>query len=183
LSTVLAGWAAGAAVKWGMRWAAMILAAGLIWVFTARADAPVSARLDWPLRPRPAVVRTFDAPSPTWNRGHRGVDLAGTVGQPVYAAGAATVVYAGTLAGRQVVSLAHQGGLRTSYEPVRASVRVGQLVTAGTVIGALLAGHPGCPVEACLHWGAMWGPAARADYVDPLGLLSSTPIRLKPLGG
>jgi hypothetical protein len=27
----------------------------------------------------------------------------------------------------------------------------------------------------------MWGPAARADYVDPLGLLASTPMRLKPL--
>jgi hypothetical protein len=29
----------------------------------------------------------------------------------------------------------------------------------------------------------MWGPASGADYVDPLGLLRSTPIRLKPLGG
>ena len=105
----------------------------------------------------------------------------GQPGQPVYAAGAATVVYAGTLAGRQLVSLAHPGGLHTSYEPVRAAVRVGQSVTAGTVIGELVAGHPGCPVAACLHWGAMWGPAARADYVDPLGLLASTPIRLKPL--
>ena len=45
------------------------------------------------------MVRAFDAPSPNWNRGHRGVDLAGSPGQPVYAAGAATVVYAGTLAG------------------------------------------------------------------------------------
>jgi hypothetical protein len=27
----------------------------------------------------------------------------------------------------------------------------------------------------------MWGPAARAEYVDPLGLLVSTPVRLKPL--
>jgi hypothetical protein len=27
----------------------------------------------------------------------------------------------------------------------------------------------------------MWGAASRADYVDPLGLLVSTPIRLKPL--
>ena len=161
----------------------MILAAGLICAFPARGDAPVSARLDWPLQPRPAVVRTFDAPSPDWNRGHRGVDLAGTVGQPVYAAGAATVVYAGTLAGRQVVSLAHPGGLRTSYEPVRASVRVGQQLPAGTVIGELLAGHPGCPAAACLHWGAMWGAAALADYVDPLGLLAVTPIRLKPLAG
>ncbi|MDT5141053.1 MAG: hypothetical protein QOI79_377 [Mycobacterium sp.] len=129
------------------------------------------------------MVRTFDAPSPDWNRGHRGVDLAGTPGQPVYAAGAATVVYAGMLAGRQLVSLAHPGGLHTSYEPVRATVRVGQLLDAGTVIGELVAGHRGCPVAACLHWGAMWGPAARANYVDPLGLLASTPIRLKPLQG
>jgi murein DD-endopeptidase MepM/ murein hydrolase activator NlpD len=154
------------------------LAAALVCVFPARAD---SVRLDWPLRPRPAVVRTFDAPAPNWNRGHRGVDLAGRAGQPVYAAGAGTVIYAGTLAGRPLVSLAHPGGLRTSYEPVQARVRVGQLVAAGTVIGELLAGHPGCGAAACLHWGAMWGPASRADYVDPLGLLASTPIRLKPL--
>jgi murein DD-endopeptidase MepM/ murein hydrolase activator NlpD len=163
-----------------MRWVAVILAAALTCACPARAD---DARLDWPLRPRPAVVRTFDAPAPDWNRGHRGVDLAGTAGQPVYAAGAGTVVYAGMLAGRQVVSLAHPGGLHTSYEPVQATVRVGQLLTAGTVIGELLAGHPGCPVAACLHWGAMWGPAARADYVDPMGLLPSTPVRLKPLRG
>ena len=86
-----------------MRWAATILAATLVWVFPASGDA---ARLQWPLRPPPAVIRAFDAPSPNWNRGHRGVDLAGSPGQPVYAAGAATVVYAGTLAGRELV--AHQ---------------------------------------------------------------------------
>ena len=109
------------------------------------------------------------------------MDLAGSTGQPVYAAGDATVVYAGTLAGRPLVSLAHPGGLHTSYEPVRAAVKVGQHVAAGTAIGELLAGHSGCPAAACLHWGAMWGPASRADYVDPMGLLASTPIRLKPL--
>jgi len=109
--------------------------------------------------------------------------LPGSPGQPVYAAGAATVVFAGVLAGRPVVSLAHPGGLRTSYEPVRAVVRVGQVVTAETVIGSLMAGHAGCRAAACLHWGAMWGPASRADYVDPLGLVKSTPIRLKPLAG
>jgi murein DD-endopeptidase MepM/ murein hydrolase activator NlpD len=158
----------------------VIVAAALICAGPARADDP---RLNWPLRPHPAVVRTFDAPTPDWNRGHRGVDLAGTPGQPVYAAAAGIVVYAGTLAGRQVVSVAHPGGLHSSYEPVQATVRVGQQLAAGTVVGELLAGHPGCPVAACLHWGAMWGPAARADYVDPLGLLASTPIRLKPLRG
>jgi murein DD-endopeptidase MepM/ murein hydrolase activator NlpD len=163
-----------------VRWAALILVVGLLSATPAAAD---DTRLDWPLRPRPPVTRTFDGPAPDWHPGHRGVDLAGTAGQPVYAAGAATVVFAGMLAGRPVVSLAHPGGLRTSYEPVRAAVRVGQPVTAQTVIGELVAGHLGCRAAACLHWGAMWGASAGARYVDPLGLLKSTPVRLKPLHG
>lgn len=162
-----------------MRFAVLLLVASLALASPASSD-PI--RLDWPLRPRPAVLRGFDAPRPDWLRGHRGVDLAGAPGQPVYAAGAATVVFAGRAGGVPVVSLAHPGGLRTSYEPVRAAVRAGQLVGAGAVIGSLEPGHPGCAPAACLHWGAMWGPASRADYVDPLGLLASTPIRLKPLG-
>jgi murein DD-endopeptidase MepM/ murein hydrolase activator NlpD len=154
------------------------LAPALVSAAPAVAD---DVRLDWPLRPAPAVVRAFDAPSPDWKPGHRGVDLSGSPGQQVYAAGSATVVFTGVLAGRPVVSLAHPGGLRTSYEPVRAAVHAGQQVTAQTVIGELLAGHDGCAAAACLHWGAMWGPASGADYVDPLGLLKSTPVRLKPL--
>lgn len=150
-------------------------------VAAATPASVADARLQWPLRPQPAVVRAFDAPSQNWNRGHRGVDLAGEAGQPVYAAGAATVVFAGVLAGRPLVSLAHPGGLRTSYEPVRPSVRAGQPVDASTPLGALEPGHPGCAASACLHWGAMWGPSARADYVDPVGLVATTPIVLKPL--
>ncbi|OBA60161.1 peptidase M23 [Mycobacterium sp. 1100029.7] len=171
-----------------MRWAALIvglnLNLALISAIPAAAEPDAfQVRLQWPLRPAPGVVRGFDAPSPNWNAGHRGVDLAGRPGQAVYAAGTATVVFAGQLAGRPVVSLAHPGGLRTSYEPVRAAVSPGQLVSAQTVLGELVAGHVGCRVAACLHWGAMWGPASGADYVDPLGLLSSTPVRLKPLDG
>jgi murein DD-endopeptidase MepM/ murein hydrolase activator NlpD len=146
--------------------------------------APAAAqdgRLQWPLHPRPSVVRQFDAPSPKWQRGHRGVDLAAAADQPVYAAGPGSVVFAGTLAGRPLVSIAHPGGLRTTYEPVLAAVRPGQQVSGGTLLGALVAGHPGCAAPACLHWGAMWGPAARADYVDPLGLVSTAAVRLKPV--
>lgn len=161
-----------------MRRLAAMVAIAVLCAPAAQAD---DGRLDWPLRPPPAVTRVFDAPSPNWNRGHRGVDLTGTPGQPVYAAATGTVVFAGVLAGRPLVSIAHPGGLRTSYEPVQPSVRVGQVIAAGAVIGELQPGHDGCPAAACLHWGAMWGPASRADYVDPLGLLASTPIRLKPL--
>ncbi len=156
----------------------MIAAAAVAWAAPAGAE---TARLAWPLRPTPAVTRAFDAPTPNWQRGHRGVDLVGAPGQPVYAAADGVVVFAATLAGRPLVSVQHPGGLRTSYEPVRAAVRAGQRVSAGTALGVLLDGHAGCPVAACLHWGAMWGPAARADYVDPLGLLAATPIVLKPL--
>ncbi|HTH89310.1 M23 family metallopeptidase [Mycobacterium sp.] len=161
-----------------MRWLALMMAFALGCAPPALAD---NGRLDWPLRPRPAVLRMFDAPSPNWNSGHRGVDLAGELDQPVYAAAAGTVVFAGELAGRTLVSIAHPGGLRTTYEPVRPAVRAGQLVDAGSAIGALITGHAGCSAAACLHWGAMWGAASRADYVDPLGLLASTRVRLKPL--
>jgi murein DD-endopeptidase MepM/ murein hydrolase activator NlpD len=160
--------------------AVVLAVTALTWPVAARAD---DGRLQWPVTPRPPVTRGFDAPSPNWKPGHRGVDLAGTAGQPVYTAATGTVVFAGKLAGRPVVSIAHPGGLHTSYEPVQAVVRVGQRVTSGQLLGELAAGHPGCPVAACLHWGAMWGPASRADYVDPLGLLTETPIRLKPLAG
>jgi murein DD-endopeptidase MepM/ murein hydrolase activator NlpD len=163
-----------------MRWLAVIVAVLTLGSPIVRAD---DGRLQWPLRPPPTVSRVFDAPSPNWQRGHRGVDLAGVPDQPVYAAGPATVVFAGTLAGRPVVSLAHAGGLHTSYEPVEPVVQVGQLVDSSTALGRLLPGHAGCPAAACLHWGAMWGPASRADYVDPLGLLASTVVRLKPLAG
>lgn len=162
-----------------MRFRAVLLVLALAGAPPAAAEA---ARLQWPLRPAPAITRVFDAPKPNWTRGHRGVDLAGSPGQPVYAGAAGIVVFAGELAGRPLVSVEHPGGLRTSYEPVRSAVRAGQRVDGGTVLGVLIDGHPGCPARACLHWGAMWGPAARADYVDPLGLLAQTPIRLKPLG-
>lgn len=161
---------------------AVVLSTLVMLVTPAPADAD-EARLDWPLRPRPAVVRFFDGPSPNWQRGHRGVDLAAQPGQQVYAAAAGTVVFAGPLAGRPVISVGHPGGLRTSYEPVQPQVRAGQRVAAGALLGTVQAGHGGCRVTACLHWGAMWGSAARADYVDPLGLLAGTPVRLKPLDG
>ncbi|EUA39499.1 secreted M23 family peptidase [Mycobacterium avium subsp. avium 2285 (R)] len=68
-----------------MRWAALMLVVGLVGAVPAAAG---DLRLEWPLRPPPVVVRAFDAPAQDWHPGHRGVDLAGTAGQPVYAAGA-----------------------------------------------------------------------------------------------
>ncbi|PRC61120.1 peptidase M23, partial [Mycobacterium sp. ITM-2017-0098] len=53
----------------------LAVAAVLATLFAAPASAD-GDRLRWPLRPHPPVVRVFDAPTPNWQRGHRGVDLA-----------------------------------------------------------------------------------------------------------
>ncbi|MFC8042240.1 M23 family metallopeptidase [Nocardia sp. NPDC057353] len=138
---------------------------------------------DWPLRPRPTVLRRFDNPEYDWLPGHRGVDLGAAPGSPVLAPGDGIVVFAGTVAGKPVVSLRHEGGLRTTYEPVEPSVTVGARITRGSPIGTLAPGHEGCPAPACLHWGARRDPTIRnrPQYVDPLGLLRLAPLRLKPL--
>jgi murein DD-endopeptidase MepM/ murein hydrolase activator NlpD len=140
-----------------------------------REPAPAVAPWVPPLAPV-QVTRRFDAPSSPYGPGHRGVDLAGAPGQVVVAAGAGLVVFAGMVAGRPVVSIAHAGGLRTTYEPVLPSIRAGLPVARGSPIGALAAGHPGCPVAACLHWGVRHGDA----YLDPLLLLHPPRVRLLP---
>ena len=133
----------------------------------------------WPLDGTPPVLRRFDPPPQPWLPGHRGVDLGATPGAPVRSAGAGTVVFAGRVAGRGVVSVGHANGLRTTYEPVEAlsTLSAGDPVVAGEQIGALTAGHPGCPATACLHWGLRRGD----EYLDPLLLLGLGRVRLLPL--
>ena len=132
----------------------------------------------WPLPGPEQVSRPFAPGVTRYSPGHRGADLPGSAGQAVRAARSGRVSYAGMLAGRGVVVVVH-GALRTTYEPVLASVRAGQPVTAGQQIGTLAAGHAGCPVEACLHWGLRRG----ADYLDPVRLVRGGPVRLLPLTG
>jgi murein DD-endopeptidase MepM/ murein hydrolase activator NlpD len=160
---------------------------GVAVLLGAVAERPVAAaptgQFGWPLQPRPSVERRFDKPEHDWLPGHRGVDLAGAPGQAVLAAGDGIVVFAGTVADKPVVSIDHPGGLRTTYEPVKAVVSVGSRVGRGNRIGTLEAGHEGCAAAACLHWGARReaGGRSRREYVDPLGLLHAAPLRLKPV--
>src|SRR3982751_5132080 len=110
-------------------------------LFLSLSPAPPAQSYGWPVSP-PRVVRRFDPPPPPWLAGHRGVDLASAPQAEVLAAGAGTVVFVGAVAGRGVVSIAHPGGLRTTYEPVTpARLRVGDAVPAGGLLGTLDAGH------------------------------------------
>ncbi|MDZ5623149.1 M23 family metallopeptidase [Nocardioides bizhenqiangii] len=130
----------------------------------------------WPLRPQPDVIAHFDPPSSPYGPGHRGVDLAGRSGQRVHTALGGTVTYAGPLAGRGVVVVSH-GDTRTTYEPLSASVSVGDTVDQGTVIGTLQLVGSHCAPRACLHWGWLRGET----YLDPLRLVGAGPVRLLPL--
>ena len=131
----------------------------------------------WPLPGTPEVGRRFAPPASAWGAGHRGVDLLADVGTPVLAAAGGRVTYAGLLAGRGVVTVAHDGGLRTTYEPVDAVVVVGEEVSQGDLLGLLTTGHTSCPLDRpCLHWGLLRG----STYLDPLRLVQRDRLRLLP---
>ncbi len=134
----------------------------------------------WPLDPRPDVVRHFEPPPNPYAAGHRGVDLAGSPGQAVRAALAGTVGFAGSIGGKPVVTVLHDGR-RTTYEPVVASVERGQVVAAGDVLGRLVVADSHCFPAACLHWGLVEGDGDARTYLDPLSLVGGGPVRLLPL--
>ncbi len=160
--------------------AAVVSLSLLLGLFGAPALADPAPSRDglWPLSPRPQVVEGFDPPDQVWGAGHRGVDLLGHVGQPVHTSLGGTVSFARPLAGRGVVVVDH-GGVRTTYEPVSASVQVGDVLGPGDVIGTLQRVSSHCFPLTCLHWGLRRGDA----YLDPLTLVGAGPIRLLPLSG
>lgn len=140
---------------------------------SARAVVPAGpsvaprGRWTWPLHPVPAVARQFEAPPSPWAAGHRGVDLTTSPGAAVLAPADGVVTFTGVVVARGVLVVAHAGGLRTSYEPVLATVTVGDRVTAGQQV-AVLGPQPGhCAPGTCLHWGLRHG----STYLDPLRMV------------
>lgn len=153
---------------WARRAACLLLVA-LAW--GAFAPPTAAAGAGWPVSG--AIVRGFDPPDVAWGAGHRGVDLAGNVGEEVRAPRSGVVSFAAMLAGRPVLVIAHDDGTRTTLEPVEASIEPGRAVSAGDVVGRLVAGHP-CPAAACLHWGLKRGE----DYLDPVPTGGGVPLLL-----
>jgi murein DD-endopeptidase MepM/ murein hydrolase activator NlpD len=149
-----------------------LLSAGLV------QDSPTYGAQNWGWPMKPARLSSgFDRPPQNWLPGHRGVDLVGRSGVKILAAGSGVITFAGLVAGKGVVVIKH-GKLRTTYEPVTASVTVGSRVRVGDVIGTLSPGESHCATEttvSCLHWGLIQGKT----YLNPL-LLVKKPVRLLP---
>lgn len=125
------------------------------------------------------VLRPAEIPLRNWQPGHRGVDLAAEPGARIFAAGGGTVHFAGTIAGIPVLSIHHPEGFRTTYQPVRTTLKKGDVVAEGDAVGTLAYTPPNAPnAHLGLHWGALRG---KDGYFDPLTLLDPPRIRLKPL--
>ena len=125
-----------------------------------------------------SVVHGFDLPSDPYGPGHRGVDLLAPAGGLVRATADGVVTFAGFVAGQGVVTVSH-GGLRSTYEPVIATVHAGDHVRAGDPLGRLSTGPGHCGLQTCLHLGVRVGKV----YLDPLTFLGHPRIRLLPVWG
>ena len=106
-----------------------------------------STRLAWPRRA--AVTSEYGR---RWGRLHAGLDIDGNTGDPIAAAGAGTVIFAGQQNGYgNVVIIDHGGGLSTLYaHQSRMAVSNGQRVAQGAVIGYV--GTSGNVTGAHLHF-------------------------------
>jgi murein DD-endopeptidase MepM/ murein hydrolase activator NlpD len=132
-----------------------------------------------------AVVQAFERPHNRFAPGHRGVDFSAPAGSSVRAIGPGRVAFVGDVAGTPTVSVEHpRSWLRSTYQPVEASVEVGAVVSPGDRLGAVVEGSKHC-VRPCLHLG-LKRPAWEArdamtdPYVDPRGWIQQQPV-LKPL--
>ncbi|MCC9175995.1 M23 family metallopeptidase [Arthrobacter sp. zg-Y179] len=145
---------------------------------TATAPAPAySPPWTWPLAPAPALLRPFDPPARQWLAGHRGIDVAAAEGSAVLAPADGRVIFARRVVDRPVLTIDHGGGLKSSFEPVEASVPVGTVVSKGTAVGSVRPGSHCGP--GCMHWGVR----LNGEYVDPLAYVSDRrPSVLLPLG-
>lgn len=143
----------------------------LLAVIGAAALAPATGMPEWDLPlDGGTVVAPFRAPAHDYGPGHRGIDLApaGT-DDAVTAPASGTVLFAGVVVDRGVVTIDHGDGWVTSVEPVEPSVVAGEQIAAGDVVGALSRG--GHAAEGTLHVGVRH----HGEYVNPLILLGRVP--------
>ena len=112
-----------------------------------------------------------------WRNGnHRGVDLVAEQGTVILSPQAGTVSFAGKVAGKDVVSVRHRGGVTSTFEPAVTELSVGDTISRRQPVGIVEGSSDHCE-DRCLHWGLKRGTA---DYLDPQQYAGSRKIVLKP---
>ncbi|MBM7051336.1 MULTISPECIES: M23 family metallopeptidase [unclassified Rothia (in: high G+C Gram-positive bacteria)] len=127
------------------------------------------------------VDREFDKPAKKWQAGHRGVDFRVDAEAKVYSPATGEITFSGTVVDRQVITVTHSDGRKSSFEPVAEPLPVGERVEAGQVIAVMDASIEHCAGGGhCLHWGVR--EKETEEYLNPLLLLGEgAPSVLLPI--
>jgi murein DD-endopeptidase MepM/ murein hydrolase activator NlpD len=146
---------------------------------SAAGQARAAGDWSWPVVG--PVIRGFDPPDTPFGSGHRGIDIAVSVGTPVHAVAAGVVTFAGPVGGRLFLTIDHGAGRESRYSFLGAlAARRGDGVSVGQVVARSGTGHVGDLVPN-LHFGVLLDDV----YVDPLDYLGPVEvwrfIRLAPL--
>lgn len=154
---------------------ALVAALALISLATSTGAPAWADATTWPVQG--PVIKGFDPPSTTYGPGHRGIDIAAPPGTTVVAPADGVATFVGVIDHVPIITLTHADGIRTTYQPVTATIAQGAHVVAGQAIGVLLAGHGSAP---SLHFGVLDG----TTYLDPLAWLGggASQVRLLPDG-
>ena len=190
------------AVRRGRAWSLFLLASlmaiGVFFPVAVPAAVPEPSVRPPPATPDPppvpplwmpvagAVVRGFDTRAGPFGPGHRGIDIAASVGELVRSPTAGRVVFAGRVAGRNWVSLLVAPGVLVTLGPLLDPVTTADRVRLRTPVGRVGPGHAPPPVgrAGSGREGATLHLSVRVDgvYVDPLAYLVDRPRpRLAPL--
>jgi murein DD-endopeptidase MepM/ murein hydrolase activator NlpD len=120
----------------------------------------------WPVSPV-RIVEPFRAPAHEYGPGHRGIDM--TAEGMLRSPADGTVAFAGSVAGRGVLTIEHAGGLVTTLEPVTTTLAPGTAVRRGDPVAAVAGGGHTAP--GAVHFGVR----LHGVYVNPLLLLGGVP--------
>ncbi|MFV0435627.1 MAG: peptidoglycan DD-metalloendopeptidase family protein [Leucobacter sp.] len=118
------------------------------------------------------VSGPFRAPEHRYGSGHRGIDLVSSQGMAVSAPAAGTVVFAGRVVDRPVITVRVSERTVYSMEPVASALAEGDTVAAGALLGTVASG--GHCADECVHFGVR----VEGEYVNPVGYFTDRPVLL-----
>lgn len=123
----------------------------------------------WPLDGARRIAEPYRAPAHEYGAGHRGVDLVASPAAVVRAPADGVVAFRGTVVDRALLTIEHEGGFVSTFEPVTSTLDPGDAVSAGDEIGVLAVG--GHAAAGTLHVGVR----LEGDYINPMLMFGSVP--------